>query len=284
VTHDDLARSLADHLRGPERMVWCDMQLGPVGSMRPDVYTLNKSYSRPAPMAYEVKASRADFLADVTAGKWQNYLRVACGVVFACEAGLLTKADVPAHCGLIVRHPSGAWRYAKRAVLSPVTIPEDALLKLVIDGVTREGPAVRRAGWSETAHIDAIKARFGATVARTIRDREAVEYEIASARASAEAVRKRAERDAEMTRRQAEAPVDALRAELCKALGLPETAHRYDIEREVYKLRAAQREHPAVDGLKNAESALRRALQRIEPIVEACGKPLVARACGEDER
>lgn len=40
--HDELAQSLAAHLRGDARMIWCDLQLGPSGSPRPDVYTIDK--------------------------------------------------------------------------------------------------------------------------------------------------------------------------------------------------------------------------------------------------
>src|SRR5262245_7005098 len=95
LSHDALAESLADHVRGPERMVWCDMQLGPGGSPRPDVYAIYKSFVNPAPTAYECKVSTSDFRADVTSGKWKTYLPFASAVYFACEAGLFGKAEVP---------------------------------------------------------------------------------------------------------------------------------------------------------------------------------------------
>ena len=47
MTHDELAADLAAHLRGERTMVWTDMQLGSSGSVRPDVYTIAKSYVRP---------------------------------------------------------------------------------------------------------------------------------------------------------------------------------------------------------------------------------------------
>ena len=55
--HDELAFNLAMSLRSEKRMVWTDMQLGPSGSARPDVYTLMKSYTQPNPTTYEVKIS-----------------------------------------------------------------------------------------------------------------------------------------------------------------------------------------------------------------------------------
>lgn len=81
--HNDLMHALAANLRGnSDRMVWEDMQLGPSGSPRPDVYTIMKSYTSPLPTAYECKVSVADFRGDVVSGKWQAYLRFAGAVVF----------------------------------------------------------------------------------------------------------------------------------------------------------------------------------------------------------
>lgn len=178
LSHDELARSLADHLRGEHRMTWCDVQLGPSGSPRPDVYTINKSFVRPSPLAYECKVSTSDFRGDVTSGKWQSYLRYACGVYFASVVGLLSKELVPEHCGLMLRNASGVWRAAKRATLRPVTIPQDALLKLLIDGVQREGPRYRARAWSDSLALEKFSRRFGEIAARTVCDRVAVEHEV----------------------------------------------------------------------------------------------------------
>lgn len=135
--HDALMKDLAEHLRcKTDRMVWTDMPIGPAGSPRPDVFTIFKSFTQPRPMTYEVKISKADFRSDVTAGKWQKYLRFSSGVLFACPSGLIGKADIPDGCGLIVRGADG-WRVVKGPTLRSVTLPEDALLKLLIDGVDR---------------------------------------------------------------------------------------------------------------------------------------------------
>lgn len=137
--HDELATDLANHLRANTAiMAWENMQLGPSGSPRPDVYAVSKSFSRFAPIAYEAKISVADFRRDITAGKWQSYLQFAAGVVFAAPAGLITKADIPNGCGLILRHESG-WRVAKGPTLGNLgNLPRDAWLKLLMDGIGRE--------------------------------------------------------------------------------------------------------------------------------------------------
>jgi hypothetical protein len=142
--HDELATDLANHLRTTsDVMAWENMQLGPSGSPRPDVYAVKKSFSRFAPIAYEAKISIADFRRDVTAGKWQTYLQFASAVVFAAPAGLITKADIPNGCGLIIRHESG-WKVAKGPTLGNLgNLPRDAWLKLLMDGIDRETTRAR---------------------------------------------------------------------------------------------------------------------------------------------
>lgn len=176
-THDGLAEDLASHLRGnTDRMVWTDMQLGPAGSSRPDVYALPKSYSRFQPIAYECKVSTSDFRADVTKGKYTDYLKFATGVVFACPAGLLKKEDIPAGAGLMVRGPDG-WRSLKKPALSKCeSLPRDAWMKLLIDGSRRdiERQELQKdrvcRSLNEYLALQKIRAEFGEVVAAAIRD------------------------------------------------------------------------------------------------------------------
>src|SRR3990167_5609663 len=135
--HDELMLDLADHLAKPERMMWCDMQLGPSGSVRPDIYTLDKSYIQPKPIAYEIKVSVSDYRSDVTKGKWQSYLDYACGVYFCVPQGLITKADLPTGCGLMVRGEVG-WKSLKAPTLAKVNLSFKVMQKLLIDGIGRE--------------------------------------------------------------------------------------------------------------------------------------------------
>lgn len=256
-THDEIAEDLAANLRTDKRMVWCNVQLGPSGSPRPDVYAIFKSFAHPAPMSYEVKRSVADFRSDVTSGKWQTYLPYSCGVYFAAEAGLgIGKGDVPAHCGLILRGAGGTWRAAKRPVLNPITIPQDALLKLLIDGVEREGPKLRSKYNDWLAH-EAIRKRLGEDVALILRDIERARLEIPYAERRAADLLEAAEKQAKRIRADALADVAPLRAELCEALGLPPEADRYEIRAAVLRQSAAARENPAVSKLRNLTTQIR---------------------------
>ncbi len=139
-THNGLAHDLAEHLRqNTARFVWEDMQLGPAGSPRPDVYAVPFSFSRFCPIAYECKVSVSDFRADVTKGKYTSYLPFASGIVFAVPDGLLKKTDIPDGCGLMVRG-EGGWRTVKGPTMKAVdNLPRDAWIKLLIDGIKREG-------------------------------------------------------------------------------------------------------------------------------------------------
>lgn len=137
--HNELAHDLAEHLRrNTARICWEDMQLGPAGTCRPDVYSIAHSYSKFCPIVYEVKVSISDFRADVTAGKYTKYFKYAGGVVFAVPDGLLKKTDIPDGCGLMVRKESG-WTTLKGPIMRQLdNLPRDAWIKLLMDGMTRE--------------------------------------------------------------------------------------------------------------------------------------------------
>lgn len=171
--HDELAHDLANHLRvNPEHMVWEDMQMGPSGSIRPDVYLLKKAYSTFAPVTYEIKVSVSDFRSDITSGKWQGYLKFSSGVIFAVPAGLINKADVPAGCGLIVRHEE-VWRTVKRPTLQKIdTLPHSAWMKMLIDGVERvqfERATLRQKSNSWQVE-QKLRVKYGDELARLIAD------------------------------------------------------------------------------------------------------------------
>lgn len=261
MTHDELARSLADHLRTTDRMVWCDMQLGPAGSPRPDVYAIYKSFMRPAPVAYECKVSMSDFRADVTAGKWQSYLPFASGVYFACELWLLGKTDVPEHCGLIV-HTAKGWRAVKKPTLQAVHIPQDAWLKLLIDGVEREGPRHRAKPYREDLYLMKLSARFGEIAAKTVRNRLAVEQEVEQAKRTAERIVSDARRRAEEISKEAAEKLGPMRGELCLVLGLAEGADRWQMEHAIAKLRRGLEEHPALTQLRRLTTDIGNAVHR----------------------
>lgn len=260
IGHDALAESLAAHLHGPHRMTWCDLQLGPSGSVRPDVYTIEKSFVRPNPMAYECKVSLSDFRCDVTSGKWQAYLQYASGVYFACEAGLIGKTDVPEMCGLVVLK-DGAWRSAKRPTIQPVTIPQDAFLKLLIDGIEREGAVQRTKKLADQwVYLTKIKHKFGEVVTKVVSDRVAVETEIESAQRSAKRIVEDAQQRAEQLKQDAAEHIGPLRSELCEILGLKPDADRWTLQGAVKRLREAQQEHPAQRKLKRLTMALEHAI------------------------
>ncbi len=273
--HDDLAADLAAYLSGPDLMVWTDMQLGPSGSPRPDVYTIRKSYSKPNPLAFEVKISRSDLRSDTTSGKWQRYLKYAQGVVFAVPDGLCTVADIPETCGLIVRKAE-VWRFARRPTLQSVTLPMDACMKLLIDGVSRtykqREPQPRRAElWTENA---AVRKKFGAAVAKAARDLVYVEQRAETLKADIQEHRVVMEAETESARKaaieQAKEEIAALspiRDELTSLLGVEKGASLWNIQRALVRLRAELSADARVDSaeqkLKSARYALESALSQM---------------------
>jgi hypothetical protein len=270
--HDELAADLACHLRGPERMVWTDMQLGPAGSPRPDVFTIERSYSKPRPAAYEVKISRSDFRSDTTKGKWQSYLAFAGSVTFAVPDGLITLAEVPDGCGLIVRKDQ-VWRYARRPTVQRVEIGAHAWMKLLLDGRSREfAPAQPRSRsvdlWKDD---ERIRKKFGDAVARAARDLASVQAQATRLQAYARDAMQRADKDAQMHRKyvieraEKEVPLlTELRDQLADWLGIEGTATGFAIQHKIAEMRRTvdtdARVRAAEDRVNRAHSALTNAL------------------------
>lgn len=268
--HNALADDLAAHLRAnSDRVVWTDMQLGPAGSPRPDVYTIQKQYTRFTPLAYECKVSVADFRRDVTAGKWQSYLQFAAGVIFAVPAGLIKKEDVPPGCGLIVRHDE-VWRTVKGPTLKVIdTLPRDAWMKLIIDGLDRQQKAIGPRVLNQWSIERKIREKHGAAIADALHDLHSAESRLkmrtAEVNQSAEQLQAQAEEQVKHARQHAERELDRIRlsqSQLARMLGLPADAKLHDISHAIQ--RAIQRldRDEEVRRLRRHIEAIQTAMQR----------------------
>lgn len=266
--HDQLQEDLAAHLRGTrDRVVWTNMQLGPQGSPRPDVYTLPKSFSKFLPLAYEIKISTSDFRRDITSGKWQSYLKFAAGVIFAVPAGLIKKEDVPPGCGLIVRHDE-VWRTVKGPTLKATeNLPLDTWIKLMIDGLDRQGHEPQPRSADPYRAQQAIRKKHGDRIGDALRDLSTAEFylrnEITKTEQSAEELREAERKRTEHARQHVEHELKEIRkgkAELCRVLGLPEDAAYYLITSTANKVAERLSESGEIqllrDRLQRAQKAL----------------------------
>ncbi|AMR77660.1 hypothetical protein [Cupriavidus nantongensis] len=276
-THDALQEDLAQYLREKtQRMVWTNMQLGPVGSPRPDAYSLAFSFSRFTPLAYEVKISTSDFRRDVTAGKWQSYLRYASAVTFAVPTGLIGKDDIPSGCGLMVRNDTG-WRTVKAPTLRAVdNLPLDAWLKLLMDGVSRLVELSLPTRRDEYRLIAELEVRLGKEVSELLHDRRSARYRYEQATAALEEGAKAADTKyrelMERARKDADrdaATIDSARRELAEALGLEPDARTFEI--------AGAARSAALRLEQDAEvQRLRRLLKQVSQSLDEVDKPLPA--------
>lgn len=283
MNHDQLAEDLADHLRGYSvpMVVWTDMQLGPAGSPRPDVYAIEKTYTALRARVFEVKVSRADFLSDVTSGKYLRYAAFAGSVTFATPAGLVSKDEVPKGCGLITRSPDGVWRYQRKPTLQPTPdLPTHAWLKLVIDGCAREREVQRAAKCgprttTEWCHQRRVRERFGAELAAIVADRDNA---VRALQAQADDARREyQDRAAQQRAKVAEErrQLEDMLAETARALGLKEGASVWCIRRELdarLKGDMAERIESALQSIDHATRMLaqrRDELARLVPAKEA---------------
>ncbi|MDH4581400.1 MmcB family DNA repair protein [Pseudomonas sp. BN415] len=250
--HDELAHDLANSLRAnPEHIVWENMQMGPSGSIRPDVYLLKKRYATFAPVTYEVKISVSDFRSDITSGKWQGYLSFSSAVIFAVPVGLIKKEDVPAGCGLIVRHDE-VWRMVKKPTMQHLeTLPRESWLKLVIDGIgraveQRDTPKVRHAMncWGAEQRLrKQVGDEIASLISKCMRSKELVEHELQELEKQREDIRANAKQELQWAREAIERDRAHLTGELkalAEVLGLPaETSVRelaYGIRRATSRL------------------------------------------------
>lgn len=271
-THDDLREDLASHLANPRRMLWQDVQLGPSGSARPDVFTLEKSFAHPRPMAYEIKVSMADFRADATVGKWTSYLKFACGVYFAVPPGLLTKADVPAQAGLLVRGEKG-WRAVKKPVLSATVPPFNAMQKLLIDGLDREYRTRERQRWASWKADERLKKQYGKDVTQVVSDLQRARKEVARLQALAAQERAQTDRLREDAKKEGlraieiqQRHLDSTIEETRRALNLSDDASVWVIAQELRRLRGgpSQEIRLALAALKSIQDKAARTLEQVQ--------------------
>lgn len=267
--------ALAKHLSvNSDRMIWEDMQLGPSGSPRPDVYTILKSYSRPLPTAYECKVSVSDFRSDVTSGKWQNYLRFAGAVIFCTPAGLVQKEDVPKGCGLIYFYEdTGSFRTVRNATYNAVTIPQDALLKLLIDGVKRAVQPIREANRRDFCVMRQVRAKVGNDVADFLRSRDQALAQLGGLKLRIAAAEERL-KDLQKIEDEAcvrgsdralrlEAEAKAMLSDIRSTVGLPSDADIWAIRNAVHQVRTELHADKEVVRLSSVIEDIRRVINAI---------------------
>lgn len=285
-SHNQLADDLASHLaQNSDRIIWTDMQLGPSGSPRPDVYTIPKSYSNFRPIAYECKVSVSDFRSDITKGKWQSYLKYASGVIFAVPKGLIGKDDIPKGCGLIVRSENG-WRVVKGPTLLPVAndLPKDFWIKLVIDGVNRSKQQYRVQLSAEHRARKAVSQKYGDELGMVLARRDQAQSNLESRTREIQRqlgeidVIRHAARQREMIESEKQ-ELEKLHHELCSLLGLPAGSN-------IWAIRAAlstQKQVLSKDGqVEKCQLVMRNALQSLEKQVQDF-KQLYQMIVGEEQ-
>ena len=283
MTHDELAESLASHLRAStDRMVWTNIPMGAVGSIRPDVFTIDKSF-RVTSFVYEVKVSTSDFRADVTAGKWRGYLDYACGVYFAAPSGLISPKDLPPGCGLIVWNGTG-WKATKRPTLQKQpTLPPDLWVKLLMDGVERENKRTQ----VDPRHVnqwraqEAIRHKYGAEVAEALacrdgaaeglrRAQEYLERSREDIRRTADSEQQRAYESARAITENAHAATKSCTRDLALACGLPEDAPLSTIHKTVREIRSRLTKDAEVQHLRSTLERLSKLLESRNLKVDEC--------------
>lgn len=132
--HDELARDLADFL-DQDLIVLLNTQMGKSGSIRPDVFSMVKTYNRRRVQAttYEIKVTLEDLNRDITAGKSRAYYDFSQRVYYCYPRELqVDPMSIPSDFGIMVRGPE-KWRTARKCVMHD--LPEyspDLWMKLLM--------------------------------------------------------------------------------------------------------------------------------------------------------
>jgi hypothetical protein len=124
--HHELGERLAAHLRAKGMHTWENVEFSNPdwtqprtwGVVRPDVYACYPELKagNSAPAIYEVKVSRADFLADLAKPqKREAYAAISQAVYYCCPAGLIAKTEVPDGFGLLYEGKAGSFEIVKKA-------------------------------------------------------------------------------------------------------------------------------------------------------------------------
>lgn len=124
--HHELGERLALHLQGKGLHTWENVEFSNPdwsqprlwGVVRPDVFACLPSLKavNAAPAIYEVKVSRADFMADLAKPeKRAAYSQLAEAVYYCSPAGMIDKTEVPDGYGLLVESAPGAFELKRKA-------------------------------------------------------------------------------------------------------------------------------------------------------------------------
>ena len=167
-THSDLVNSLADHLRGPRRMVWTEKVVYNnlafnAGTTIPDVFTIQTDYGKPLPSVYEVKASRSDFRQDVRSEKWRKYLPYTARFYFVTGPDVVTEtAEIPDDAGWMRFDPDRGWIVARGAPNRRYEFNQYVLLSLLFAGDCKSWSALKFDNESLRLRVKSLEGRLKA--------------------------------------------------------------------------------------------------------------------------
>lgn len=250
--HEDLQHDLATTRRDAGEIAVERLSIGSYGGGgQIDVFALRPSWTGPMPTVYEVKISRADFLRDTQAGKYQRYLPYCRRLYFATPEGMVHRKEVPEGTGLCVRGERG-WR----TVAAPRVRPEpegwpEILFSLLLK--IHPGP------WDKPTRAERIRATAQAMELRTVGRGTAPKVAAAL-------------RELDDTR----GAIASAHRQLCDALGVPDTDPR-----DLWHLATAIR-NLAPTKLPPKVAEVKRGILRAKASIEQAERAVDAMAAAEE--
>lgn len=218
------------------------------GNGQIDVFAVRPSWTQPVPTVYEVKISRADFLRDTQAGKYQRYLPYCRRLYFATPEGTVHRKEVPEGTGLCVRGKNG-WR----SVLAPRIRPApDGWPEILFSLLLKIHPGP----WDKPTRAERMRATAKAMEARVAG--RATAPKVAAALNELDALR---------------GSVASARREICDVLGVdPETDNR-DLWHLSWAVRnlAPAKLSPEMAEVKRGILRAKAHIEQVERVVDGLG-------------
>lgn len=136
---------------------------------RMDAWVMEKKWSRPRVIGYEVKVSRSDFLGD---NKWHSYLPLCNELFFVAPKGIIKETELSPEVGLMEMVGTSRLVTRKKAQYREVVVPEELYRYILMSRVqiSRHQENSNRElykNWLEEKKED---RRLGYNVSRAIRD------------------------------------------------------------------------------------------------------------------
>lgn len=148
--HNELINLTVEVLRTDSRIVLPNLILGSMyvnysSVPHADIFSTDKSFTRPWYKIYEIKVSRSDFYSDVRSRKYMSYFPYCEELYFVAPKGLLRKDEIPEGCGLMIYNlDKKSLTTVRRAPVRECVLSEEVMRSIMLQNYSKNVQVDRR--------------------------------------------------------------------------------------------------------------------------------------------